>query len=216
MRLNQIYVDVNTTPIVSVDGIAEFTETTGAFYREYGKDADPLLEWAERSRQYIEKVRRQFGTRLRHIAVASKYRYGQFHEEQGWPPDKPHALDGLCVDDTYRYVSIDRHRPLTVIDKKENDATTSEEFMNVVAGEPEIMLVGVTGTSCIGKTVRSLLPKIAAREIALRRMIMAENGFASRGGRMEDHRRIVEWLGDLNMVRMTGDLKNIQWTDANP
>lgn len=215
MRLDQVHVNVNTVPIVSVDGIAEFTETTGAFYREYKKDADPLLEWAERSRQYIGKLRRQFGARLRHIAVTSKYRYGQFHEEQGWPPDERHQLDGLCVDDTYRYVSIDRYRPLTVIEKRENDATTSEEFINVVAAEPEIMLVGVTTTSCIEKTVRSLLPKIAAREIALRRMVMAENGFASRGGRADDHRRIVKWLGGLDVVRMTPDLKNIHWTDAN-
>lgn len=215
MRLDQVHINVNDTPIVSIDGIAEFTETTGAFYREYGQDADPLIEWAERSRQYIDQLRRQFGGRLRHIAIASKYRYGQFHEEQGWPPDEHHALDGLCVDDTYRYVSIDRHRPLTVIDKRENDATTSKEFMDVVAVEPEIMLVGVTGTSCIGKTVRSLLPKIAAREIALRRIIMAENGFASRSGRAVDHRRIVEWLGSLDVVRMTGDIKNTKWIDEN-
>lgn len=213
MERSPVEINIADTPLVSFDGIAEFTSSTGTFAREYGStDTEPLRLWEARSRQWIQELRSRFAERLRHAAVISKYRFGQFHAEQGWPPDEPHALDGLCVDDTYRRVTIDDPRQLiATIEKNENDATTSSAFMKFIRLQRRAVLIGVTTTSCIAKTVRSLIPEMEAGRSALEEVILARNGVAARKKQAKNARRILDEFSQHTRVRIVRSLNDIHW-----
>lgn len=210
MKAEKVQVNVDETRLVSIDGIREFLLTTGSFCREYGKDAEPLIEWGNLSSAWIKELRAQFGRRLRHTAVASKYKFGQFRDPK-WPASDRHALDSLCVDDTYRHLVIDDEPLAEMIEKNENDATTSPAFMEMVKRERQIALIGVTTTSCITKTLGSLLPQMERRTVALQRIIAAMDGFASRKSRQSDEKYLLGQLADHPLIIMVPHLQNIQW-----
>lgn len=211
MQHASIEVDIESTPLVSVDGIAEFTISTGAFHREYGQDADPLLEWGIRSRAWISALRKQFGKRLRHIAVASKYKHKQFHDP-AWGDKGVHPLDALCVDDTYRGLTIDDSQLAEVIPKTENDATTSPEFMAAIKDVQKMVFIGVTFTTCGRLTLRSLFTQMASGAIPLRQIIMPKDGFASRASRGPAHESIWTQIENDPRIIVVPRLEDIRWT----
>lgn len=199
------------TPVVSMDGISEFVSRTGAFYREYGEDAEPLIAWGKRAKQWIAKTRSEFGACLQHVAVASKYHPQQFRDPK-WKVDEAHALDNLCVDDAFREVAIDEPRLVHgVIEKNENDATTSQEFMRLVDSRKQMALIGATTTSCITKTLGRLLPQMEARAVMLERIIASRDGFASRQSRAHDEQKILDELEKHPRIIMVKTLADICW-----
>lgn len=211
MQAQETHVDVNGTLIVSIDGTAEFTLMTGNFCREYDDDALPLREWRQHCKSWLEELRYKFGARLRHIAVSSKYKYRQFRDPR-WPANTPHWLDCLCVDDTYRQVVIEPQRNVErIIAKREIDATTAKEFMDVIRQTRKAVLIGVTTTSCIAATTKSLLQKMETGEMALQTLIMARDGVASRKSRKKDAMRILNWLGEQPRITMVPSLNDIKW-----
>jgi len=211
MQTQRVRVNIKETPVVSVDGIADFVLKTGAFQREYGSDAEPVAAWGLRAKAWISRLRSEFGGYLRHAAVVSKYRPGQFRDPE-WKADEAHALDNLCVDDSGRKVVIDEPRLLTAtMEKNENDATASRAFMEFAERKEQIVLIGATTTSCIAKTFRRLLPQMEAQSIDLQRIIASRDGFASRRSRALDEQRILDELEAHPNIIMVKTLSDICW-----
>lgn len=212
METRHITVVPETTPLVSMDGIAEFTVPTGSFYREFGKDADPLIEWGERVKKYIEEIRMQIGKRFSHIAIKSKYVPRQFHDEQGWPKNEDHALDNLCVDDTYRGLTIDKEGlAYPIIEKRHNDPSTAPDFERLVGGNDQIVLIGVTTTTCVKMALHSLLSRMDYGKINLKKIILARNGVAERKSRRKDAERILGLLARDDRILIVPKLTDIDW-----
>lgn len=210
MEAERVRLKLRETPLVSVDGIADFVLPKGAFYREYGEDAEPIIEWGKRAKQWINRLRGEFGGYLRHAAVVSQYRHGQFRDP-AWG-ETPHALDNLCVDENGREVIIDTPHLLTcTIPKSENDATTSDGFMDFVDRHEQMAWIGVTTTSCITRTLDSLIPQMEDRRIGLQRIVVSRDGFASRKSRARDEQRILDTMERHQRVIMVRTLAHMCW-----
>lgn len=204
MKAPDVEVNIDETPLVSIDGIGEFTSRLGTFFRGFRQDAQPLIEYGERAELWIKTLRERFGTRLRHVAVASKYRYRQF-------PEFP-EIPALCVDDTYCHITIDDESLVTKVEKRENDATTSEELMAEIRKMISMVLIGVTTTTCIEITVKKLLGMMRREEIQLQQIIMARDGVASRKSRQKNERSILDAFEREPRIIVVPRLEDIHFT----
>lgn len=207
-------VDIDSVPLVSMDGVQDFTSMSGRFYQEFGTDAIPLIDWANMIRTWIKKVRAEFGQRLRHAAVVSHYTYGQFRNPS-WNKADVHPLLGLCTNDSSRAVTIDDPRTVQVIPKNSNDATASQAFLDFVNSISAMVFAGVTTTSCVTATLTSLLDHMGRGAVNLQGIVVARDGFAGRRNRETDARRILDELARHDKVIMVPTLNDIRWVDRS-
>lgn len=210
MIKDSVEVDITTTPLLSIDGIYDFTHPQGRYPREFGADARPILDWGERCKTWIASSRGQFGNRLRHVAVISHYTPGQFTHEF-WPLQEQHPLYDLCCDDDSRILTIDDPKIVEHVEKTENDATTSPKFMDFVKQTRAAVLLAITTTTCVDKTLARLLPQMQKSEVALQTVIMARDGVASRRSRQKDEKRILDELSEDPRLIMVPRLEDIRW-----
>lgn len=202
MYAPRVDMEITNSAIVSINGVWDYTSSSGAFQQHNVLDGMPLREWEQYVKIWILGWRRRFGLALEHAAVTSLY------------PPKTFAQDGilsrLCINDLRTVVSIDNYGLTKRFTKYESDATSCKPLIDYLRQKLAIVLVGIP-TGEVLTSLESILAMVDEGILPLRSIAITQSGFADTRSRTYDHRERLHALGDHSAIVMVPSISDIRF-----
>jgi len=193
----QLAIKAAESSVIVVDAtLPDFALQSGIFAQCYGeKDAQPVLALCKRMIEYkIEELRK----RGAHVTLCrSNYDFDQF----GVP-----GLESLCVTEQGRESLVDENKFDWQLEKTDNSILSAgERIHTLITLRKNLILAGVTTTSCVGKSIEDMRRQHAGRV----QIIVPWDAVASRASQTAKEAKLLKQWEDSRDVIVVSELDDI-------